>query len=217
MKKVCFVFSKILFAYFIAAIGIVMTINSNLGLSPWDVLHQGISKVSKISIGQASIGIGLVVVFASLFLGVKIGIATILNVLMIGYFIDLIIFSNFIPISPNIKFGILMMLAGILLLAFATYLYLSCGMGCGPRDGLMVALTKKSKLQVGMIRGLMEFTVMTIGYFLGGFVGLGTLITAIGVAYFIRMIFKIFKYDVKDTEHLSIKDGLIWIKESIIR
>jgi len=215
MKKVCFIFSKILFAFFIASIAIVMTINSNLGLSPWDVLHQGISKVSNITIGQASIGIGLLVVFVSMFLGVKIGLATILNVVMIGYFIDFIMYYNLIPICTRLHTGIIMMLIGIMLLSFATYLYLSCGMGCGPRDGLMVALTKRTKLHVGLIRGIMELSVMTIGYFLGGFVGIGTVITAIGVAYFIKIIFKVFKYDVKATEHLSIKDGLIWIKKSI--
>lgn len=215
MKKVLIVLGKMIIAFILAAIAIVMTINSNLGLSPWDVLHQGISKISFMTIGQASIFVGLAVIVISSFMGVSLGIATVVNTVMIGYVIDIVIKLGFIPLCQNIYSGIIMMLGGIFLLSFATYLYMSCGLGCGPRDGLMVALTKKTKYPVGLIRGVMEISVMSIGYLLGGFVGIGTVITAFGTGYFIKVIFKMFKFNVKKHEHMNIKEGLIWIRTSL--
>lgn len=215
MKKVLLAMLKLTIAFIIAAIAIVMTINSNLGLSPWDVLHQGISKISFLTIGQASIFIGLIVIGISMFMGVNLGLATILNVLMVGTMMDFIIDHKFIPVCQGLTSGIIMMIFGIIFLSYATYLYMSCGLGCGPRDGLMVAITKKTKYPVGLVRGTIEVSAMSLGYLLGGFVGIGTVITAFGTGYFIKVIFKFFKFNVKKHEHMNIKEGLIWIKNCV--
>ena len=88
MKILFETFFKLIIGFIIASIGVVMTINSNLGLSPWDVLHQGLSKITPLSIGGACIVVGLTVVLFSMFLGVNLGIGTILNTILMGVFID---------------------------------------------------------------------------------------------------------------------------------
>ena len=152
MKILFETFFKLIIGFIIASIGVVMTINSNLGLSPWDVLHQGLSKITPLSIGGACIVVGLTVVLFSMFLGVNLGIGTILNTILMGVFIDWISYLNIIPLCSNFFTGTIMMILGMFLLGIGTYLYMSCGLGCGPRDGLMVALTKITKKPVKMIR-----------------------------------------------------------------
>lgn len=165
MKILFETFFKLIIGFIIASIGVVMTINSNLGLSPWDVLHQGLSKITPLSIGGACIVVGLTVVLFSMFLGVNLGIGTILNTILMGVFIDWISYLNIIPLCSNFFTGTIMMILGMFLLGIGTYLYMSCGLGCGPRDGLMVALTKITKKPVKMIRAVIELSAMTAGYF----------------------------------------------------
>lgn len=215
MIKLILTFLRLFFGFFIAAFGIVLTINSNLGLSPWDVLHQGISKITPLTIGEASMLTGVLVVITSIFLGVNLGIATILNTFLLGSFMDLIIYSGIIPYSHNLLSGIMMMLGGIILLALGTYFYMSCSLGCAPRDGLMVALTRITKKPVNLIRGSIELTVLILGYLLGGYVGIGTFITAVSVGMCIQIVFKIFKFDVHSVHHKSLKEGFLWIKDCL--
>ena len=180
---------KLFIGLFVCSLGIVIIIRSNLGFSPWDVLHQGISKVGHITIGQASILIGILVITLDLFLGERIGSGTILNIIFIGSFMDLIIFSNMIPLSHHFLIGTFMMFLGLFILGIGSYLYISTGLGCGPRDALMVALTKKTNFSVRVIRSTIEVTVLIIGYFLGGYAGIGTVITAIFTGSFIQYVF----------------------------
>ena len=215
MKILYETFFKLILGFIVASIGVVMTINSNLGLSPWDVLHQGLSKITPLSIGGACIVVGLIVVAFSMFLGVNLGIGTILNTILMGIFIDWITYFNFIPFCNNFFTGIIMMIIGMFLLALGTYLYMSCGLGCGPRDGLMVALTRITKKPVKIIRGIIELCAMTAGWFLGGYVGVGTIITALGVAYCVQIIFTLFKFDANSVHHKSIKETFIWIKDCL--
>lgn len=215
MKTLSATFFKLLIGFLVASIGVVMTINSNLGLSPWDVLHQGLSKITPLSIGGACILVGLIVVSLSMFLGVNLGIGTILNTILMGVFIDWISYINIIPLCNNIFSGIIMMILGMFMLALGTYIYMICGLGCGPRDGLMVALTKITKKPVKIIRGLIEISALILGYTLGGYVGIGTLITAIGVGCCVQIVFTIFKFDPNSVHHKSIKETFIWTKDCI--
>ena len=134
-----FVLFKLMGGFFLAALGIVFMIKANFGLSPWDVLHQGITKVMPITMGQANIVVGIIVVISSVFLGVKIGIGTILNTIFIGIFIDLITMMNIISLVDNLFIGIVMLVIGMVFMGLGTCIYLSCELGCGPRDGLMTA------------------------------------------------------------------------------
>ena len=94
-----------------------------------------------------------------------------------------------------------MMLVGLVVMALATYSYLSAQLGAGPRDGLMIAMTKRINLSVGWIRNMIEAVVLVAGYFMGGSVGLGTLVMAVLFGRFIQFVFKLFKFDVRQVRH----------------
>ena len=143
MKKESIRFLKLFVGLFICSLGCVTILKSNLGLAPWDVLHQGVSKVTGITIGQASISLGVIIVLMDIFLGQPIGVGTVLNFIFIGLFMDLIIFLDFIPIFQNLFARIIELLVGIFFYSYGTYLYMTQGMGCGPRDGFMQVLTKR--------------------------------------------------------------------------
>lgn len=203
-----FVVFKLMLGFFLAALGIVFMINANLGLSPWDVLHQGITNVIPITIGQANIVVGIIVVISSMFLGVKIGIGTILNTILVGVFIDLITITKVIPMVHNLFIGILMLVVGMIFLGLGTCIYLSCELGCGPRDGLMTALTRITKKPVKLVRTTIEICALVCGWLLGGYVGIGTIITAIVLGYIIQIWCKILKLDIAILNHRSILDNL---------
>lgn len=154
MGKSALAFIKLFFGYFVCAVGIVMTINSNLGLAPWDVFHQGLSNLTGITIGRAHILTGISIVALSSIFGEKVGWGTIFNMLFIGIFIDFLMLNNLIPIFNKFLPSLIMMLLGLLVLGFGCYLYLSVGWGSGPRDGLMIALVKKSNKSVRFIKNI---------------------------------------------------------------
>ena len=216
MKTISGITIRMLSGFILCAVGTVMALNSKLGLSPWDVFHQGLTHVIGITIGQASIIVGLAVVMITSMLGIKVGLGTIANMILIGCFMDLIIYSGIIPTSNNLFTGILMMAGSLIANAFGGYLYIGCEMGCGPRDGLMLALVKMTGKPVSLIRFCIESGALVIGWILGGTVGIGTLITAFGVGYCVQILYKIFKFDVNSLRHKNIEQGVIFINQCIV-
>lgn len=216
MKTISGITIRMLSGFILCAVGTVMALNSKLGLSPWDVFHQGLTHVIGITIGQASIIVGLAVVMITSMLGIKVGLGTIANMILIGCFMDLIIYSGIIPTSNNLFTGILMMAGSLIANAIGGYLYIGCEMGCGPRDGLMLALVKMTGKPVSLIRFCIESGALVIGWILGGTVGIGTLITAFGVGYCVRIVYKIFKFDVNSLKHKNIEQGVVFINQCIV-
>ncbi|MBC2576238.1 YczE/YyaS/YitT family protein [Peptostreptococcus canis] len=197
---------KLIIGLFLYALGIMVTIRANIGYSPWDVFHVGVSKTTGLSLGTISILVGFIIIIITTILGEKFGLGTVLNMLLIGIFIDFIIKLDFIPMADNFLIGVVMLLLGIVIIAFATYFYISPGFGAGPRDGLMVALSRKSKYSIGICRGIIEFIAAVGGYFLGGMLGLGTLISVVMVGIIIQYTFKIINFDPKAVRHENIKE-----------
>lgn len=195
---------RLLIGFILCSSSTVFMLNSNLGLSPWDVFHQGISNVTGITIGQANIITGVIFVVVGMFCGQKLGIGTILNMILIGQFVDWIMYLDIIPKSNNIVTGIIMMIIGMLTMGYGCYLYISCGWGCGPRDGVMVVLSKVLNKNIKYVRAGMEIIVLIIGIFLGGTMGLGTVISAIFLGYSMQLVFKLKNFDVSKVEHKSI-------------
>jgi len=186
------------------ALGIVMTIRANIGYAPWDVFHVGLTNVTGLSLGVVSILVGTVIVIIVTILGEKFGLGTICNIILIGVFLD-IIFPH-IPIANNRINGTIMLIAGLFIISLGSYLYIKSAFGAGPRDSLMVALTRRTKLPVGLCRGVLELFVTTIGWFLGGMVGFGTVIFVISIGFCIQLTFKVFRFDVKAVKHETLRD-----------
>lgn len=216
MKKNILKIIRLFTGLFLYSVGIVMTINANLGLGPWDVFHQGLSIQTGITIGQASIFFGFILIIMNSFFGEKLGWGTICNMLFIGIFIDVLMINELIPSFENPVLSALMMFLGMFIIGVASYYYIGAGLGSGPRDGLMVALTKKTKKPVGIIRNIIELCALTVGYFLGGFVGIGTLIIALSIGFFVQFAFKLFKFDVSVVEHRFIDEDIKWLKEKLL-
>ncbi|MCL2067690.1 MAG: hypothetical protein FWG99_09535 [Treponema sp.] len=186
------------------ALGIVVTIKANIGYAPWDVFHVGFANTFGISIGLSSIIVGLVIVVILIILKEKIGLGTVLNMILIGAFIDIIMAINIIP-TPNILvINILMLIAGLFLISIGSFFYIRSAFGIGPRDNLMVVLTKRTKIPVGICRSIIELLATVIGWRLGGMVGIGTIISVIGIGFCIQITFRILRFDIASVKHESI-------------
>ena len=149
------------------------------GASPWSVLAQGISLHVNFSIGVITFFISLFVIFLWIFLDQKPGIGTILNAIIIAFMIDLSI--AFVGTPSNYFSQLLMAVISVLLVGLGSGFYLIANLGPGPRDGLMTGLQKKTNLQIALVRAFLEITVVITGWYLGGTVGIGTLLFAFGV------------------------------------
>lgn len=159
--------------------GIALMVLADLGLSPWEVLHQGISRTTGVPIGTVGIITGLLVLLLWIPLRERLGIGTVLNVLLIGIVIDLTLWLA--PIEPTTAWHQwVLLVVGMLLIAVASGLYIGVGLGPGPRDGLMTGIGKRG-VPVGVARGAIELTVLGLGFLLGGTVGIGTVLFAFGI------------------------------------
>ncbi|MDA7770457.1 hypothetical protein N8925_04005 [Candidatus Pelagibacter sp.] len=172
--------------FFFLCLGLVLfglgeglLIVSLAGASPWSVLAQGIALNVDFSTGIITIFVSIGVLIFWVPLKQKPGIGTILNAIIIGLMIDVCI--KFVP-TPEIYISqIFMSVIAVLTVGLGGGIYLVANLGAGPRDGLMVGLQKKTKLPIAAVRGFLEVTVMSIGWYLGGTVGIGTLFFAFGI------------------------------------
>jgi uncharacterized protein len=166
---------------FLFAVGIVLTLRSQLGLGPWDVLHQGLASHTPLSFGTANVVTGLVVLAVTIGLGLRPGLGTLLNATLIGVFVDLVVRTRTVGVAHGFIAGLATDVGGVLLIAVATALYIGAGMGAGPRDSLMVAISARSGARIGVSRMMVEFSALGAGAALGGSVGIGTVVFALGV------------------------------------
>ncbi|WP_238985147.1 YczE/YyaS/YitT family protein [Bacillus kwashiorkori] len=166
------------------ALGIVLTIKADLGVAPWDVLHIGLYYQFGLTIGSWSIIIGIfILAISSLIMKSWPKYGSFLNMLLVGIFIDFFMLLPFLQ-TPSVFFGkLLMLLIGVVILAFGMGLYISGSIGAGPRDSLMLAFHLKMGWKVQNVRLCMEVMVLFIGFLLGGPVSIGTLIVTVALSY----------------------------------
>jgi len=193
------------------ALGIVVTMQANVGYAPWEVFHAGLSGTIALSIGLISIIVGVVIVIIVTAMGEKLGLGTISNMLLIGIFVDIILIIDIIPQMESFIYGSMMLIVGLFTISIGSYFYIGSGFGAGPRDNLMVVLARKTKIPVGVCRSLIELTVTISGWFLGGMVGAGTVITVIGIGFCVQTTFKILKFDVTAIKHESLSDTFAFL------
>ena len=175
-------FSTLFFCCFglmLFGLGEGLLIVSFTGASPWSVLAQGISLNVNLSIGMITLLISICVLILWIPLSQKPGIATILNALIIAFMIDLCI--KFVPTPSNNYNQLILAIASVIIVGIGGGIYLVSNLGAGPRDGLMVGLQKKTNLPIALVRATLEITVVSIGWYLGGTVGIGTLLFAFGI------------------------------------
>jgi len=156
-----------------------LLIVSLTGASPWTVLAQGISLNVDFSIGTVTLFISLGVLFFWIFLNQKPGIGTFLNALIVAVMIDISI--AFVPTPESFIFQLLLAIFAVLIVGLGSGFYLVANLGPGPRDGLMTGIQRKTNFPIAAVRAFLEITVVSIGWYLGGTVGIGTLLFAFGV------------------------------------
>jgi uncharacterized membrane protein YczE len=185
-----FLVIQIGFALF--GLSITTMIRSNLGTSPWALLEVAISKLTGITPGRMSIIVGFVVLLLALVLREKIGWGTLGNILFIGLWEDM--FLGMIPsVENNIILQMSMLLAAIFTMGIASAIYIGVDAGAGPRDSLMLAVHRTTKLSIRIGRAIIEIVVVTVGFLLGGPLGFGTVIFALLIGPSVQWAFKLFK------------------------
>tara|TARA_B100000989_G_C19470998_1_gene440672 strand:- start:53 stop:703 length:651 start_codon:yes stop_codon:yes gene_type:complete len=164
---------------FLFGLGEGLLIISITGNSPWSVLAEGFSNLTGITIGTSTFLISVGVLLLWIFLKQKPGIGTMMNIIIIAVVIDLTLSIFDPPSSMFLRY--LLCIISVLLVGFGSGIYLVSNLGPGPRDGLMTGLTKVTNFPIALVRAIIEITVVIIGWYLGGTVGIGTLIFAFGI------------------------------------
>jgi uncharacterized membrane protein YczE len=160
-------------------LGEAILIASGAGVSPWTVLAQGISSKTNWSVGFSTMIVSFSVLFMWIPLRQKPGIGTILNALIIAFMIDFSLYL--LPNPQTLIWQLVQVVSGVLIIGIGSGIYLTANLGAGPRDGLMTGLQIKTNLPIASIRIALEITVVSIGWYLGGVVGIGTIMFAFGV------------------------------------
>ncbi|HIU28604.1 MAG TPA: hypothetical protein IAD16_09560 [Candidatus Fimisoma avicola] len=198
---------RLIFGLVLYGLGSYMSIQANVGLAPWDAFSMGISYKTGIMYGNVVVYTGFLIIIIDFLLKEKIGFGTIINAILIGKVVDLCNYLGLLPMLDNFAAGVAMLFAGQVVICLGSYFYIGAAMGCGPRDALMVAMGKRfSRLPIGLVRGILEGTVLLLGWLMGAKVGIGTIIAVFGIGTIMEYTFRILKFDVKGVRHENFAD-----------
>ncbi len=208
-KEYCKRLTRLIFGLFLYALGSYMTIQANVGLAPWECFQTGIMYKTGIMYGNIVVGVGVIIILIDFLLKEKIGFGTILNAMLIGKFVDLLNYIDLIPKLDNFALGVGLLFAGEVVLCVGSFFYIGASMGAGPRDSMMVALGRRlNKLPIGVVRGILEATVLFLGWLMGAKVGIGTVIAVFGISTIMEYTFRILRFDVKGIKHENLVDTI---------
>jgi len=171
-------------------VGIGMMAQAGLGLGPWEVFHQGISRLTGIPLGTVSILVGIPVLATWWPLGERPGVGTVINIALIGTFTN--ITMGLVPAPTILAVQLAMMLGGVVVIAIGSGLYLASDLGPGPRDGMMTGLHMRFGWSIRRARTSIELTVLLVGFLAGGTVGLGTIVFALGIGPLVQVMLGVF-------------------------
>ncbi len=171
--------AKLLTGLACIGIGIAFTKQANLGLGPWDVLGDGLAQLTRIQLGSASIIVGALVLLLWIPIREKPGVGTVVNILLIGAFTNVAL--AVVQSASGVLLQGIWLIAGLLLVGLGSVLYLGSQLGAGPRDGLMLGLSRKTGRSLHLTRTALEISVLLAGWFLGGAVGVGTVLFALTI------------------------------------
>ena len=188
-------------------VGVTFYIQANIGLTPWSAFTTGLANVTGLSFGDVSVLVGIAVLLTAVVGGERFGVATVLNIFVIGKTVDLLLYMQWIPKQTELYAGVVYMIVGQCIVSVATYLYMRPGLGCGPRDALMVMLGKRfPSCPIGAIRALLEGAVLFFGWWLNAKIGIGTVIFVFGIGVILQGVFMLFHFDVKRVAHESVRE-----------
>jgi uncharacterized membrane protein YczE len=166
-------------------LGYALVITPAFGAAPWDIFHLGLSGQTKLPLFLTVQMTGAVLVLLNLALGIRPTVGMMLNMISVGPILQF--FLSFMSTPESVLARIAMLVAGIFLGGLGTALYVSAGIGSGPRDGMMIGLTRRIGLPVSVVKNVIDVAVASIGWFLGGPLGVGTIVVAIGLGPSIQL------------------------------
>ena len=185
--------ASLLTGLFLFAVGIVLQLQSKLGLSPWDVLNQGVSERTPLSFGTANIVVALDVLLTAWALGARIGIGTVANAILIGLFIDALTRLDIVDslAGHGVAVRVALLVGGIAVVALGSGLYIGADLGAGPRDSLMLVGARRTGIRLGGVRAALEVAAAAVGLALGGTVGVGTVAFAVAIGPAVEAAFRL--------------------------
>ncbi len=184
----------------IFGLAISLMLRADLGLDPWSVLHEGLSARTGLSFGRVTQLVGLALLIFNFFaLRVRPGLGTVLNMALVGPWVDFFEAQRWLPRAEDLGSGIALVTVGVILTGLASGLYLGARMNAGPRDTLVLGSARRFGRSVRLTRGSIEVLVLTVGFLLGGTVGLGTVIFALLIGPTMQFFLGVFRY-----EHLPV-------------
>ena len=178
--------AKLLAGLAFIGIGIAFTKQANLGLGPWDVLSDGLARLAGIQFGTASVIVGALVLLFWIPFRERPGVGTVANVVLVGAFTDMAL--AVVRSASGVLLQSVWLMAGLLLIGFGSVLYLGSRLGAGSRDGLMLGLSRKTGWSLHLTRTALEVAVLFAGWFLGGAVGVGTVLVALTIGPVIQLM-----------------------------
>jgi len=181
--------AKLLAGLAFIGIGIAFTKQANLGLGPWDVLSDGLAQLTGIQLGTASIIVGALVLLLWIPFREKPGVGTCANVVLVGAFTDMAL--AVVRSASGVLLQSVWLMAGLLLIGLGSVLYLGSQLGAGSRDGLMLGLSRKTGWSIPLTRTALEVTVLVAGWFLGGAVGVGTVLVALTIGPVVQFMSRV--------------------------
>ena len=198
---------RIILGLLVFSLGVHLTIRANLGLAPWDCLGMGISKQTPLNYGLSMTATSIVILIIDVLMKEKIGFGTIIDALLTGNFVQMFNDIDPFPETTNIFAGVVIIIAGLTLMAIGQYYYMSAAQCCGPRDALLVGLGKRlARLPIGVVQAILLGVVLLVGWLLGGPVGIGTIVTTFGAGVVMQMVFSIIKFEPREVDHQSVFD-----------
>ncbi|WP_166375904.1 YczE/YyaS/YitT family protein [Aeromicrobium phragmitis] len=182
-----------------------MMVRAGLGLNPWDVLHEGITRHVPVSFGVVTAAVGALVLLAWIPLRQRPGVGTVLNVIVIGVAVDatLAVVSQPSALLPSVA----LLVGGVVGNAFAGALYVSADLGAGPRDGLWVALVARTGRSVRLVRTCLELSVLALGWALGGTVGIGTVAYALAVGPLAQRFLRLLRWSGSEPAPVTVEQA----------
>ena len=200
---------RILLGLFIYSFGVYLTIYANIGLAPWDCLGMGISCHAPLNYGSAMVLIGVFAIMIQILLKERIGTATVLDAMITGNLVQFLTDISPYPENHSQWLGIVFMLFGFLFIALGMYVYMSAEMGCGPKDGLLIAIGKwMPKIPIGIVEVLLWSVVTLFGWLLGGSVGIGTLLSTFGAGAVMHLFYSAIHFEPRKLQHKSLTETM---------
>jgi uncharacterized membrane protein YczE len=188
-----------LFTY---AMGVYLTLQANIGLGPWEVLAMGLAGKLGLIFGNATLMVSAVILTMDVLMKERIGIGTVLNTIICSKAVDLYGWLELIPKQENLAASVAVMVAGMFTVAVGQLIYISSGLGCGPRDSFVVGVGKRlSKWPIGLVQNGVLMIALLLGWLLGGPGGLGTLLSVVGLGATMQLVFRIAKFEPRKVVH----------------